>query len=161
MKSGNKKAFTSHFVLKTGMMRYSIHINSQSAIHHPKFRIIHCSAVQLLAAKSLWCELSTSTLFFTLFTGCSLVLTIIILLHKYLLTLGTRGFFTCGGRPTHLRLKADTSSAEGRSHERGRYVHSGQRSDSFRAGHCQVSGRNHKGPRLVNMVMGIQVKVIY
>ena len=22
-----------------------------------------------------------------------------------------------------------------------------KRSDSFRAGHCQVSGRNHKGPR--------------
>ena len=38
-------------------------------------------------------------------------------------------------------------AAEGGSHERRRYVHSGQRSDRFRAGHCQVSGRNHKGPR--------------
>ena len=111
MKSGNKEAFTSHFVLKTGMMRYSIHINSQSPIHHPKFRIIHCSALQLLAVKSLQCELSTSTLYFTLFTGCNLVLTIIILLHKYLLTLGTRGFFACGERPSHLRLKAEKSRA--------------------------------------------------
>ena len=156
MKSGNKKAFTSHFVLKTGMMRYSIHINPQSAIHHPKFRIIHCSAQQLLAVESLKCELSTSTLFFTLFTGCYLVLTII---WKYIITQvlidpGYQRFFC-------VRWKADTSSAEGRSHERGRYVHSGQRSDSFRAGHCQVSGRNHKGPRFINMIMGIQVKVIY
>ena len=77
MKSGNRKAFTSHFVFKTVMMRYSIHGNPQSAIHHPKFRIIHCSARQLLAVESLKCELSTSTLFFTLFTGCYLVLTII------------------------------------------------------------------------------------
>ena len=46
-----------------------------------------------------------------------------------------------------MRWKADTSSAEGRSHERRRYVHSDQRSDRFRAGHCQVSGRNHKGQR--------------
>ena len=77
MKSGNRKAFTSHFVFKTVMMRYSIHGNPQSAIHHPKFRIIHCNAQQLLAVESLKCELSTSTLFFTLFTGCYLVLTII------------------------------------------------------------------------------------
>ena len=60
-----------------------------------------------------------------------------------------------------MRWKADTSSAEGRSYERGRYVHSDQRNDSFRAGHCQVIGRNHKGPRFINMVMGIQAKVIY
>ena len=35
------------------------------------------------------------------------------LLHKYLLTLGIRGFFGCGGRPTHLRQKAEVTSGEG------------------------------------------------
>ena len=53
MKSGNREAFTSHFVFKTVMMRYSIHGNPQSAIHHPKFRIIHCNAQQLLAVEAL------------------------------------------------------------------------------------------------------------
>ena len=157
MKSGNKKAFTSHFVLKTGMMRYSIHINSQSAIHHPKFRIIHCKGTAVTCSKRpvVWI-INLNFIFYSVYglllsTNNYLKIyyctsTYLPWVTEVLFLRAVEGRHIFGWRPKSRAVKV-----------RAQWP----RSDSFRAGHCQVSGRNHKGPRLINMVMGIQVKVTY